>query len=453
MSKLYYNARVVTPVGMITGYVGVDGDRIAAVGEGVPDVELLNDYAEAEDLHGCLLMPGVIDDQVHFRDPGLTHKGDIETESRAAIAGGVTSVMDMPNTKPQTVTVDAWQQKMNRAAICCASNYAFFIGATSDNIEELRRADYSHIPGIKLFLGASTGNMLVTDEKVLDDIFSLGRLVAIHSEDEATIRNNVAAAREKYGEGNVPIAMHPLIRSEEACVKSTRRAIERARRLSTRLHVLHLSTAAELEFLSADALDDKKITAEVCVHHLWFTDQDYAQKGSLIKWNPAVKTEADRDALRKALLNGKIDIVATDHAPHLLSEKEGDALNAASGGPMVQYSLLVMLELSRQGMLSLERVAQLMSANPANLFGIKDRGEIREGAYADLVVVDTSMPHTVTRDDVISKCGWSPLEGTTFSSTVKLTIINGKEAWRDGRFIDTHAGKPLEFRGCYNTNK
>lgn len=443
MSKIYYGGLVVTGSGSFPGYVGVEGDRIVLMGEGDPSEHILGQYSEHEDLIGKWILPGVIDDQVHFRDPGLTHKADIATESRAALAGGVTSFMDMPNTNPQTVTVESWESKMRRAAEASYANYAFYIGATKENLTELENADYSHVPGVKVFLGASTGNMLVDDEGALDRIFSLGRLVAIHSEDEEIIRRNVAAARERFGD-DVPVSEHPNIRSREACAKSTRRAIERARRLGTRLHILHLSTADEASMLSAAPLEDKKITGEVCVHHLWFTDSDYNRLGSLIKWNPSVKTKADRDALRVAINDGRIDVVATDHAPHLLPEKEGGALKAASGGPFVQFSLPVMLELARNGVLTKEKVVELMCENPARLFGVKDRGFLRVGAYADLVIVDSNRSFTVSKDIIFSKCGWSPIEGVTLTHSVVKTILNGAEAYSGGQFASRSA-RALEF--------
>ncbi len=443
MSKIYFGGLVVTGSGSFPGYIGVEGDRIAVVGEGAPSEELLRSFSESENLKGKWILPGVIDDQVHFRDPGLTHKADMESESRAALAGGVTSFMDMPNTNPQTVTVEAWENKMKRAAEASYANYAFFIGATKDNIAELEKADYSKIPGVKLFLGASTGNMLVDDEEALDEIFSLGRLVAIHSEDEETIRRNAAAARERYGD-DVPVTEHPNIRSSEACVKSTRRAIERAERLGTRLHILHLSAADEAEMLQRGDLESKKITAEACVHHLWFTDADYERLGSRIKWNPAVKTASDRDALRQAANDGRIDVVATDHAPHLLSEKEGGALKAASGGPFVQFSLPAMLELAREGVFTKEKVVELMCENPARLFGVRDRGFLRKGAYADMVIVDPEQPFKVTKEKILSKCGWSPIEGETLSHSVVKTILNGAEAYSEGLFAPRSA-RALEF--------
>lgn len=443
-SMLLLNACIVNEGRIFEGYVGMRGGLIDCVGEGSAPEDVKARYEAFDDLCGKLLLPGVIDDQVHFRDPGLTHKGDIGTESRAAVAGGVTSFMDMPNTMPQTVSIKAWEDKCRRAADVSVANYAFFIGATKENVEELRHADYSRIPGIKVFLGASTGNMIVDSEAALDSIFSLPAIVAVHSEDEQTIRRNAASARDRYGD-DVPIGMHPQIRSAEACIKSTREAIARARRLGTRLHVLHLSTAGEALMLESGDCSRKQITAEACVHHLWFTDADYARFGSRIKWNPAVKTEADRAELRRALHEGRIDIVATDHAPHLLSEKEGDALHAASGGPLVQYSLLVMLELARQGVFSLDEVVKLMCHNPARLFGIEKRGYVREGYYADLVVVDPEGKTLAKDSEVLSRCGWTPFDGTEFSARVERTYVNGEEAFRHGCVNDAVRGMPLSF--------
>lgn len=441
---LFENASVVTPQGVFVGYVATDGERITDVSHGSPTQNVRSLADEVIDLTGKYLMAGAIDDQVHFRDPGLTHKADIQTESLAAVAGGVTSFMDMPNTKPQMVTAEALDAKMKRASEVSAANYAFFIGATNDNIDTLRSLDYTHVPGVKLFLGASTGNMLVDDEQTLEQIFSLPVIVAIHSEDEQTIRQNMERYAAMHPDG-IPIECHPLIRSREACVTSTRRAVERARRLGTRLHILHISTADELQFLTDEPLDKKRITAEVCGHHLWFTDADYPALGTRIKWNPAVKTESDRTALRNALNKGIVDIVATDHAPHLPEEKQGDCRTAASGGPLVQHSLLMMLEMAEQGVFSLEKVTEVMSARPAKLFGIKDRGLLKPGYYADLVIIDPEKPYTVTKENILTKCGWSPLEGHTFPCTVESTYVNGKLAWHGGRPVNLHASMPLEF--------
>lgn len=441
---LLYNAQIINEGRRFCGYVAVDGERISEVAEGMPPQALLNEAESAVDLKGKWLLPGAIDDQVHFREPGLTHKADIASESRAAVAGGVTSFMDMPNCKPQTVSIEAWEDKMRRGAQASAANYAFWIGATNDNIEELRRADMSRIPGVKVFLGASTGNMLVNSEEALDAIFSLPAIIAIHSEDEKIIADNKKKYAALYPEG-VPVSCHPLIRSREACSVSTERAIERARRLGTRLHILHISTADEARMLESVSLDSKTITAEVCVHHLWFTDADYARLGNRIKWNPAVKTVADRDELRRAVEDGRIDIIATDHAPHLPEEKEGDALTAASGGPLVQHSLPMMLSLARRGIFTPEKVVEYMAHRPARLFGVKERGFIRPGYFADLVVVNPDKEYQVTKENILTKCGWSPLEGETLDVAVETTYVNGHKAYDKGCLAQNIFGKPLEF--------
>lgn len=442
---LLYNARIITGERDFVGYLVIDNDLIAAVGEGSPSEELTTTCDVVKNLNDKWLLPGVIDDQVHFRDPGLTHKGDIETESRAAVAGGVTSYMDMPNTNPQTVSIAAWQDKMCRAANVSHANYAFFFGATNDNAAEIERLDPELVPGLKVFLGSSTGNMLVDKEEALERIFSLPWLIAVHSEDEAIIRANAEGFRERYGE-NVPISAHPLIRSSQACYESTRRAIDRARRLGTRLHLLHLSTAEEVKMLGTAPLGERKITGEACVHHLWFTDEDYARLGAKIKWNPAVKRRSDRDELRQAITDERIQIVATDHAPHLPEEKQGGALKAASGGPGVEYSLLIMLELALQGVVSVQQVVRLMCNNPATLFGIKNRGFIRVGYKADLVVVDPKR-ETLAGEHVYSKCGWTPYEGVRFSHNIDTTYVNGRIAYSHGEF-PVKASEPLRFKGA-----
>lgn len=406
---LLYNALVVNECRKAIGYVVIDGEFILAVGEGEPPVAIAEACREKIDLGGAMLLPGVIDDQVHFRDPGLTHKADLSTESRAAVAGGVTSYMDMPNTKPPTVTVEAVADKLRHASDVSLANYSFFIGATNDNIDQLLLCDYSRVPGVKLFLGSSTYNMLVDEEEALTRIFrDVPALVAIHSEDEATIRANRERYVAAHGE-DLPVSYHPLIRSHEACMISTKRAIARAERYGTRLHVLHVSTAYEVAMFSDEPLSRKRITSEVCVHHLWYTDADYSTLGTRVKMNPAVKTAADRDALRRGLLDGRIDIVATDHAPHLLSEKEGNALTAASGAPMVQFSLPVMLELADRGVFTTELVVEKMCHAPAELYHIDRRGYIRAGYYADLAVVSPDTPYIVADDMVLSRCGWTPL--------------------------------------------
>lgn len=423
---IIYNGTIVNDGRSYRGYIVMRAPFIEKVGEGDPDPSLIVDAAEAVDATGCCILPGVIDDQVHFRDPGLTHKGDIDTESKAALAGGVTSFMDMPNTKPPTVTVEAFDAKLRRAAECSHVNYAFFFGATNDNVDTLTGLDFTRCPGVKLFLGSSTGNMLVDRDATLDRIFAdVPAIIAVHSEDETLIKEGRRLAEEKYGAQSVPVEMHPVIRSREACVVSTRRAIERAKRYGTRLHVLHLSTAEEADMFETAPLEAKDITAEVCVHHLWFSDEDYGRLGTRIKMNPAIKTRRDRDALRQALRDGRIDIVATDHAPHLPEEKAGDALTAASGAPMVQWSLPVMLELADRGEWSRELVAEKMCHAPARLFGVDRRGYLRPGYYADVVMVRTSTPYTVSDADVVSKCGWTPLDGTTLHNKVERVWING----------------------------
>lgn len=442
---IIYNAEITGDSRRWQGYIVIENELIAEVGEGQPSPDLLESCDVKEDVDGALVMPGVIDDQVHFRDPGLTHKGDIETESAAAVAGGVTSYMDMPNTQPPTVTLEALETKNRRASEVSLANYGFFIGATNDNINTLLATDYSYTPGVKVFLGASTGNMLVNNKDTLKAVFSqVPAIIAIHSEDEALIRRNRDYYVKKFGE-NLPVKYHPLIRSVEVCYKSTAKAVEMARKYNTRLHVLHVSTARELELFDNSPLPGKRITAEVCVHHLWFTDNDYAKFGNLIKWNPAIKTWDDRAALRSALAQGYIDIVATDHAPHLLSEKQGSCLTAASGGPLVQHSLLVMLELVRQNVFSLDMVIEKMCHAPAELYGVVRRGYLREGYYADIVVVDRNVPFTVRSENILSKCGWSPFEGYTFHNTIKQTYVNGNLVYNQGTVIKDSRGKRLRF--------
>lgn len=400
------------------------------------------------DARGKYLIPGVIDDQVHFREPGLTYKGDLHSESRAAVAGGVTSFMEMPNTDPKTVTINLLEQKFDLASRKSMANYSFFLGATNDNLEEIEKADPSVVCGLKVFMGASTGNMLVDDPHVLEKIFKLSKLlVAVHSEDEETIRHNLKKFIERYGEG-IPINAHYLIRSEEACYISTLRAVDLAKRYGTRLHILHLSTAKELELLDgASLLPDKAITGEVCIHHLWFDERDYARLGSKIKWNPAIKMENDKNALLKGLLEDKIDIIATDHAPHTWEEKQYPYLKCPSGGPLVQHSLVAMLELSRQGKISIEKIVEKMCHNPAILYHIKNRGFIRTGYFADLVLIDPDSPWQVDKSNILYKCGWSPFEGQTFSSKVTHTFVNGAIVYENGKFDESVRGERLEFSG------
>ncbi|MFN2335781.1 MAG: dihydroorotase, partial [Bacteroidales bacterium] len=396
---------------------------------------------------GLWLLPGVIDDHVHFREPGLTHKGDIASESAAAAAGGVTSFMEMPNTSPQTVTIDEWQKKNSLAAEKSVINYSFYLGGTDSNIGELLSADSSCVPAIKLFMGASTGNMLVSREEALEAIFSLKKLpVACHCEDEQIIRANMAAYREKYGEQIDP-SFHPLIRSREACLASSSSAVSRARRAGTRLHLLHLSTAEETELLTPGPDPTaKQIIGEACVHHLWFDDSAYRDKGNLVKWNPPIRTASDREALLRAVREGLIDIIATDHAPHTLEEKSAPYFSAPSGGPTIQHSLVMMLELCHRGELTPELVVRKMCHNPALIFGIAERGFIREGYRADMVLVDPDSPWMVHRENILYKCGWSPLEGTTFRSRVTTTIVNGITVVAEGWLTGRRAPEMLHFK-------
>ncbi|WP_207425427.1 dihydroorotase [Pedobacter sp. SYSU D00535] len=395
---------------------------------------------------GKYMLPGCIDDQVHFREPGLTHKAEIFTESRAAVAGGITSFMEMPNTVPNTVTQELLEQKYEIAAQRSLANYSFFMGATNDNIEEVLRTDPSNVCGIKIFMGSSTGNMLVDNEEVLNKVFSsTPMLIATHCEDEQTIRHNMETFKAKYGEAITP-EMHPLIRNAEACYKSSSFAVDLAKKHGTRLHILHISTAAETAlFDNTIPLRDKKITAEACIHHLWFSDEDYRTKGNWIKWNPAVKSASDREEIFQAVLDGRIDVIATDHAPHTIEEKMQSYLKAPSGGPLVQHSLLAMLEFYKQGKLSLEMVVEKMAHNPAILFRIDRRGFIREGYWADLVLADLSASTSVNRENVLSKCGWSPFEGYTFGSGITHTFVSGNLVYENGRLLEAGAGKRLAF--------
>lgn len=398
------------------------------------------------DAQGKYLLPGVIDDQVHFREPGLTHKGNIASESRAAVAGGVTSFMEMPNTQPQALTQALLEEKYQIAARTSLANYSFFMGASNDNLEEVLKTDKERVCGIKIFMGSSTGNMLVDKEATLEGLFGrVDMLMATHCEDEATIQHNTALFREKYGE-EVPMECHSLIRSAEACYKSSSMAVGLARKHGAQLHVLHISTARELElFSNALPLAEKKITAEACIHHLWFSDEDYKTKGSLIKWNPAIKTADDRAALRKALVAGVLDILATDHAPHTLQEKAGTYFKAPSGGPLVQHSLVAALELARQGVLTLPQVVEKMCHNPAILFRVRERGFIEEGYWADLVLVDPASPWTVSRENILYQCGWSPLEGQRFQHAVTHTWVNGALVWAKGQLQEQKAAQRLLF--------
>ena len=398
------------------------------------------------DATGLFLIPGVIDDQVHFREPGITHKGDINSESRAAVAGGITSFMDMPNTLPQTITIDNLNEKYTIGSEKSLANYSFYFGATNTNINEVMKVDPSEVCGIKLFMGSSTGNMLVDNEVSLKELFSKVSLpIAAHCEDEPTIRKNSEIYRGKYGE-DIPVKMHPLIRSREACFLSSSHAINLAKEFNTRLHILHLSTADEMKLFSNELpLRQKRITGEVCVHYLWFDESSYESLGTLIKWNPAIKTRFDRDALINGLNNRLIDIVATDHAPHTLAEKTNNYFSAPSGGPLIQHSLVVMLELWHRKVFSLEKIVEMMCHNPAILFNIRNRGFIREGYKADLCLIDPASPWTVSKDNILYKCGWSPFEGTTFRSKIVHTIVNGTIVYDNGTIREDYRGQRLLF--------
>lgn len=406
-------------------------------------------YPEADkviDAKGLMLVPGAIDDQVHFREPGLTQKANIESESRAAVAGGITSFMEMPNTKPQATTHKVLEEKYKIAAQKSAANYSFYIGATNDNVEELLKTDPKTVCGIKIFMGSSTGNMLVDNEDVLDKIFAESKvLIATHCEDEDTIRKNTDIYREQFGD-DMPFKYHPVIRSAEACYKSSKKAAGLARRHNARLHILHLTTAKELELLDFGMpLKKKRVTGEVCVHHLWFSDKDYNEYGSKIKWNPAVKSEADRDALRLGLKEGRLDVVATDHAPHTKEEKANKYFQAPSGGPLVQHAMVAMLEMVKQGIFTYELVVEKMCHAPADLYQIDKRGYIKEGYKADLVLVDANKPWEVKEENVLYKCGWSPFEGTKFSHAISHTFVNGQLVYADGKVDENIRGERLSF--------
>jgi len=441
-SILIKNAKIVNENTIFLGDVFIEDEIIKQISSEIKapeNVEIIN-------ADGKYLIPGFIDDQVHFREPGLTHKANIATESRAAIAGGITTFIEMPNTVPQATTQKLLEDKFTIAAKDSYANYSFMFGGTNDNLEELLKTDPKKVAGIKLFLGSSTGNMLVDNEEILEKIFSSTKMIiSVHCEDEATIRKNTEEFIEKYGE-DIPIKYHPIIRSEEACYLSSSKAIELAKKTGARLHVFHLSTAKETHLFRNDIpLEEKQITSEVCIHHLWFSDKDYEEKGTHIKWNPAVKTEADRLGLWEALLDDRIDVIATDHAPHTLEEKSNKYLKAPSGGPLVQHAIVAILEKVKEGVISIEKAVEKMSHNPAKLFQIEKRGFIKEGYFADLVLVDTNKPQTVSRDNLLYKCGWSPFEGTTFSSTITHTFVNGNLIYNNGVFNDEIKGKRITF--------
>lgn len=440
---LIKNAKIVNEGKIFEGDVFIENDTIKEIAEKISPKSSNCIIIDAEE---NFLLPGVIDDQVHFREPGLTHKGNIASESRAAVAGGITSFIEQPNTVPNAVTQELLEQKYQIAAESSYANYSFMMGGTNDNLEEVLKTNPKNVAGIKLFLGSSTGNMLVDNPEVLEQIFSSTKmLIAVHCEDEATIKANTEKYKEEYGE-DIPVKYHHLIRSEEACYISSSKAIELAKKTGARLHVFHLSTAKEMElFTNKIPLEQKQITAEVCVHHLWFTNLDYETKGALIKWNPAVKTEKDRDALWEALLNDKIDVIATDHAPHTLEEKTNKYLNCPSGGPLVQHALVAMLEAHLKGRISIEKIVEKMCHNPAKIFQIEKRGFIKEGYFADLVIVNTHQPWTVKKENILYHCGWSPFEGTNFKSRVTHTFVNGKLVYEKGKVKDVKAGQRLLF--------
>lgn len=447
MGKLLIeNACIINEGKRFSGYIGICGDRISEIGAGSLPEFKREQYENILNAAGRIVMPGVIDTHVHFRDPGLTQKGDFASESRAAVAGGVTSVFDMPNTKPATVDAESLALKVEKARESMLTNYAFYVGATDSNMEYLASLPAETSPGIKLFMGSSTGNMLVSNREALGEVFRLPRIVSVHSESEEIIAANKEQAIKHYGEGNIPISAHNRIRSREACVASTERALELARDANAHLHVLHVSTKDELEMIRrAKQNGMNNVTAEVCASYLYFDEDSIEELGAKVKCNPALKSKADREALLAGLVNRDIDVLATDHAPHQASDKCGDALTAASGIPMIQHFLPIVLELVKEGKLDYESAVELMCHNPAKLFGIKERGYIREGYYADLVIVDQFAPFTVEKSNIAYKCGWSPLEGRRFSHSIWSTFVNGKEKCRRGEIINTTPGKPLEF--------
>ncbi len=420
----------------------VEGQFIARIGKDLSGL----DTDMTIDAKGQYLLPGLIDDQVHFREPGLTHKATIYTESRAAVAGGITTFMEMPNTIPNALTQTLLQDKYDIASRSSLANYSFYMGVSNDNLEEALKTDAKKVCGLKIFMGASTGNMLVDNEATLRGIFEKAELlVATHCEDEQTIRNNTQIYRDKYGE-DVPIACHPLIRSAEACYKSSSLAVGLAKEYGTRLHILHISTAKEIGlFDNSLPLEKKKITAEACIHHLWFDDTDYETKGALIKWNPAVKTRHDADAIFAAVLDDRIDVIATDHAPHTWEEKQQTYFKAPSGGPLVQHSLVALLEFYRQGKISLEKIVEKACHHSAILFQIDRRGFVREGYYADLVLVDPEAPWTVSKENILAKCGWSPFEGQQFQAKVTHTFVSGHLAYENNSFHEGKCGIRLDF--------
>ncbi|HEY5917228.1 MAG TPA: dihydroorotase [Chryseolinea sp.] len=441
-TTLITNANIVNEGKVFEGDVLIRGQYIEAIGK-----DLSSRPADfVIDARGKFLLPGVIDDQVHFREPGLTHKGNIHSESRAAVAGGVTSYMEMPNTNPPTFTQELLAEKYSIASGTSLANYSFYIGASNDNLDEVMKTDIRKVCGLKIFMGSSTGNLLVDDPKTLEGFFSkFPSLIAAHCEDESTIRNNSAEYKQRYGE-DVPIECHPQIRSVEACFKSSSFAIGLAKKHGTRFHVLHISTAKETSLFENNIpLAEKKITSEACIHHMWFNDSGYKKLGTLIKWNPAIKTAADQDAIFAAMLDDHIDVIATDHAPHTRDEKQNSYFKAPSGGPLIQHSLVAMLEFYHRGKIKLEKIVEKMSHNPAILFQINKRGFIREGYFADIVLVNLNKPWTIGPENILAKCGWSPFEGSTMSSQVTHTFVSGHLAYAEGKLNEERMGERLLF--------
>ena len=442
-TTLIKNAKIVNEGEIFEGDVLIENEYIVEIAQSISPKSANCKIIDAE---GNYLIPGAIDDQVHFREPGLTHKGDIESESRAAVAGGITSFIEQPNTLPNAITQELLEDKYQIAAQKAYANYSFMMGGTNDNLEELLKTNPRNVAGIKLFLGSSTGNMLVDNPESLEKIFSSTKmLIAVHCEDETTIKNNLEHYKEQYGDA-IPVTCHPLIRSEEACYNSSSKAIELAKKTGARLHVFHLSTAKEMElFTNKIPLEEKQITAEVCIHHLWFSDEDYKTKGNFIKWNPAVKTANDRKVLWEALLDDRIDVIATDHAPHTLEEKSQDYLKAPSGGPLVQHAVVAMFEAYHQGKISIEKIVEKMCHNPAKIFKIENRGFIKEGYFADLVIVNTGLPWNVKKENILAKCGWSPFEGYNFKSRITHTFVNGTLVYQNFKVKEIKAGQRLLF--------
>jgi dihydroorotase len=443
MKYLIKNATIVNEEEIFSNDVLISEGRI----EKIERTIALKEKVTEIDAAGLHMLPGLIDDQVHFREPGLTHKGEIYTEAKAAVAGGVTSYMEMPNTVPQSTTIAELEKKYTRAAQCSLANYSFYMGGTNHNLDETLKVDYNKVCGLKLFMGSSTGDMLVDHQEVLEQFFSKTRgLIATHCEFDPLIKENQKRIVEEYGE-DIPASFHPVIRNEEACFKSSSMAVALAKKHGTRLHVLHISTAKELDLFRNDIpLIQKNITAEACVHHLWFSDDDYPRLGNLIKWNPAVKTAYDRERIFQAVLNDKIDVIATDHAPHTLEEKQQSYLKAPSGGPLVQHSLQALLEFHHQGKTDLQTIVRKTSHNVAELFRIKERGFIREGYFADLVLVDLKKTETVSKKNILYKCGWSPFEGQTFNSSIASTFVSGHLVYNQGKFDESRYGDRLAFR-------